>query len=248
MSCEEVRALLAARLADELTIEERRELEQHVAECAACAAEAAEMEDLWRDLEDLPREDPGPRVRADFERMLAREAAKASGRSSWHGLLPIAASLLAGVALGYLGRGEKRDDIASLERQVSDLREVVAVTLLEHGSVSERLQGVAYGRGAAEDDRIVGALFTRLLEDPNVNVRLAAVDALRPMMARGERRGQLLEAVAHQDSPLVAISLIDLLLEAGGAGARKGLMELSGDSRLDPAIRGYLRDRLGRSV
>ena len=61
-----------------------------------------------------------------------------------------------------------------------------------------------------------GGLFTRLLEDPNVNVRLAALEALRPLAARGDRRGDFVAAVARQESPLVALSLIDLLLESGG--------------------------------
>jgi hypothetical protein len=132
--------------------------------------------------------------------------------------------------------------------------------LLERGSVSERLQGVSYGRELsttprdgrtvpdAGDQKIVTALFARLIEDPSVNVRLAALEALRPIATQENRRGQLVAAVSRQDSPLVALSLIDLLLESGTAAARHDLEQLLANDQLDPVVRGYLRDRLGRRI
>ncbi len=95
---------------------------------------------------------------------------------------------------------------------------------------------------------MVAALFTRLLEDPNVNVRLAALEALRPTANRADHRGRLVEAVARQESPLVALSLIDLLIESGTPAARHDLEQLLANDQLDPVVRGYLRDRLGRSA
>lgn len=172
--------------------------------------------------------------------------------------------LLLGLGLGYVTFGRRSADGASiqtLQREVGDLHEMVALSLLERGSVSERLQGVSYGRDIsageaargsseanAKDDRIVAALFARLIEDPNVNVRLAALEALRPTADRAEYRGRLVEAVERQGSPLVALSLIDLLLQSGSAAARQDLEQLLANEKLDPVVRGYLRDRLGRSA
>lgn len=188
-------------------------------------------------------------------------------------LLALAAMLLVGLGLGYLLFGRNVDDVATLRREVGDLHTMVALSLLEKGSVSERLQGVAYSREVAVDrdfsvargksgqsgssaatppgagnEQVVAALFTRLLEDPNVNVRLAALEALRPLAAHDGRRGEFVAAVARQQSPLVALSLIDLLLESDGAAARRDLEQLLANDQLDPVVRGYLRDRLGRSA
>jgi hypothetical protein len=139
--------------------------------------------------------------------------------------------------------------VASLHREVGSLREMVTLSLLTQGSVSDRLQGVSYGRTiSGEDDRIASALLTRLLEDPNVNVRLAAVDALRPVARRSERRHELLDAVTRQSSPLVTLALLDVLLETSAPPTQPQLEQLAADPRLDPTIRAYLRDRLERSV
>jgi len=205
----------------------------------------------------------------------------APGRAARFGREPLAlaAMLLVGLGVGYLLFGRNVDDVATLRREVGDLHTMVALSLLEKGSVSERLQGVAYSREVAvqrdfgiaqarggesapdgrsapngpgapgvQREPVVAALFTRLLEDPNVNVRLAALEALRPLAAHDDRRGAFVAAVARQQSPLVALSLIDLLLESDGAAARHDLEQLLANDQLDPVVRGYLRDRLGRSA
>ena len=113
-----------------------------------------------------------------------------------------------------------------------------------------RLNGVAYGRELqSEDRRVAEALFTTLLEDPNVNVRLAALDALRQGSTRPDTRARLVQSIPAQDSPLVQISAIDVLLESDAtpSSTRDELATLAQDPDLDEVVRGYLRDRLERS-
>ncbi len=305
-TCETMQERITARLQGELTPAELAELAAHLAGCADCAAEAASTEELWRGLADPGEAVPTAPMRARLAARLAAEvaagrdgaaaaplafperpaaqgepAAGPSPASRVSGLfasrfLALAAMLVVGLGLGYLVFGRSADDVAILRREVGDLHTMVALSLLEKGSVSERLQGVAYSREVAVDrdfgiagvkgdpgsagggsgasatgarnEQVVAALFTRLLEDPNVNVRLAALEALRPLAARGERRGDFVAAVARQRSPLVALSLIDLLLASDSAGARHDLEQLLANDQLDPVVRGYLRDRLGRSA
>ena len=120
---------------------------------------------------------------------------------------------------------------------------------MRQSSPSERLQGVAYGRGLAQSDpRVVEALLGALADDANVNVRLAALEALAPATALPRNRTRLVAAVAAQDSPLVQLTAIDLLLESDGAAARRDLEQLLADPDLDPTVASYLRARLGRSA
>jgi hypothetical protein len=91
-------------------------------------------------------------------------------------------------------------------------------------------------------------LLRALREDPSVNVRLAAIEALVPELSRSARQGELVSAVASQSSPLVQLSLIDALLDSGSQEVRRELERLLNDPHLDLPVRGYLRDRLARSV
>ncbi len=305
-TCETMQERLPARLQGALAPDELAELEAHLAGCADCAAEARSFAELWHGLGEPSEPVPTERMRARLDALIAAEISTGSARelaaptpfrrraqersaptAGGAGLfdrrwLALAAMLLVGLGLGYLVFGRSGDDVAILRREVGDLHTMVALSLLEKGSVSERLQGVAYSREVAVDrdfgiaqarggrggqsgqggstapggqsapgdprDPVVAALFTRLLEDPNVNVRLAALEALRPLAAREDRRGEFVAAVARQQSPLVALSLIDLLIESDGAAARRDLEQLLDNDQLDPVVRGYLRDRLGRSA
>lgn len=274
MSCEEMRENLVRRMAGDLPETEERALERHLAACAECRAEAVDLAELWQGLGELPQEAPTPRLRERFDAMLAAELenggagpslrplsfpAKGAPRTvarrhapRFRRLLPLAATLALGLGLGWLffGRGGS-DDVAlqNLEKEVGELHELVALSLLQKSSVSDRLQGVAYGReyGAA-DPGVAAALLKALANDSNVNVRLAALEALRPVAARDDYRGQLVAVAARPDSPLVSLSVIDVLIEAGTPEARRDLEQLMSDPNLEPVVRGYLRDRLGRSI
>src|SRR6185503_8580883 len=125
-------------------------------------------------------------------------------------------ALGAGVFIGSSNASKRSaQDLAELRDEIRSLRSTVALALLAEPSASGRLNGVAYGRELqSEDRRVADALFTTLLEDPNVNVRLAALDALREGSTRPDVRARLVQSIPEQDSPLVQISAIDVLFES----------------------------------
>jgi hypothetical protein len=205
--------------------------------------------------------------RDDFARARARQGRERSVYRAALGMAiaaGLAVALGAGILIGTRSASKRdADDLAEMRDEIRSLRSTVALALLAEPSPSERLNGVAYGRELQnEDRRVADALFTTLLEDPNVNVRLAALDALREASSSQETRARLLESIPAQDSPLVQISAIDILLEsvapssapASAAGtpspeaaARLALSRLAENPELDEVVRGYLRDRLERS-
>jgi hypothetical protein len=193
---------------------------------------------------------------ADAEVFARRRALRSRERTVYRGVLGLALAAALTIALGagvFIGsstasrRGAQ--DMAELREEIRSLRSTVALALLSESSASERLNGVAYGRGLqTEDRRVADALFTTLLEDSNVNVRLAALDALREVSARPDVRARLVQSIPEQDSPLVQISAIDVLLESDAtAASSQDLAALAQDPALDEVVRGYLRDRMERS-
>lgn len=267
MRCEEMSERIPEWLAGELDGARLEEFRQHLATCSGCAAEAEAFERLWRELGEPVEEAPSAMLRGRFDALLGREKARPAAALLTFGarssgaprarigpalrrFAAVAALLAVGVLVGTeLSR--RRDDaaIAELRSEVHSLHETVAVALLAEKSPSERLKGVSYGRPlSGGDDSVAAALFETMLNDSNVNVRLAALDALRPRARRPTDRPRLVAAVAEQDSPLVQLSLIDVLLESDREAARRDLAQLLDNPKLDPVVRGYLRDRLGRSL
>jgi hypothetical protein len=268
MSCETMQENLLRKLAGDLPEAEERELERHLESCAGCRAEAEAMRGLWKDLGELPAETPSPELARRFAAMLqgeiARErraqplafpphravvAGRASATPAMRRWLPLAAVLAFGFGLGWLFWGRGKSEVVALRQEVGELHQLVAQSLLGKSSVSERLSGVAYGREfSAGDPGVAAALLKALAEDSNVNVRLAALEALRPIAAGDAVRTQLVTVAARGDSPLVSLSVIDVLIESGTAEARRDLEELMNYPNLEPVVRGYLRDRLGRRI
>jgi hypothetical protein len=164
------------------------------------------------------------------------------------------AAALGGVAIGLvLARqapfAHEGETVTALHQEVRGLREVLALSLLQQTSASARLEGVSVGAGlAAVDAEVRTALLDTLANDPNPNVRLAAVDALAPRAADPEVQRRLVEVLADDGAPLVQIAVADALLAADGERARQLVAPLAESRDARPEVREFVRQRLGRST
>ena len=129
-------------------------------------------------------------------------------------------------------------DLQVLRTEVTDLRQMVSLSLLQQQSASERLKGVSWASQLESgDDTVVSALLEALSNDPNVNVRLASVDALKRFAMQDAVRSGAVTAIERQTSPLVQIALIDFVVEAGLPNAGTTLRRLAGNDMVHEAVR-----------
>jgi len=248
MICERVRERIPECLAGSLEPAARESLLAHLETCPACRAELAELNAVWRGLGSLPEPEPDPAMRGRFLEVLeAYQAGRASGPGrqvmnlphKWQAGLAFAL-LLVGVCLGrYVAepRGAS-PDVARLQGQVESLRQLVTLSLLQEQSPSSRLRGVTYSYQMAQPDaQVEQALLYAVNHDSNVNVRLSAVDALEKYAANPRIRRALADAVPVQDSPLVQIALVDLLVQLNDKEAAPALRKLAQDAQADNQVR-----------
>ena len=78
-----------------------------------------------------------------------------------------------------------------------------------------------------------------------MNVRLAAVDALRPFAASPVARKGIVQSLLRQESPMVQAALIDLIVEIKEKPARASLEMVSSGETFNPAIRERAKKALG---
>jgi len=260
MKCEEIAQLLPDYLGRSLKQDKIKLVEDHIGQCAECGAQVA----IWQKLSLIPDEQPSPMLRSRFEAMLnAYEEGKSEKRSlaaehrstvgwnfwSWmRAPLAQAAFALIFLAAGFLvGRHVEGDrqgttgntqELAALHQELTSTRQLVALSLLQQQSASERLQGVTWStRVGQPDPEILGALLHTLRYDASVDVRLAALDALRHFGDEQQVRSGLVDALPRQQSPLVQIALIDLLVELRDADAVQRLKNFEQTPNLNPAVR-----------
>ncbi|MFN7983868.1 MAG: HEAT repeat domain-containing protein [Vicinamibacterales bacterium] len=130
-------------------------------------------------------------------------------------------------------------ELADVRGELRTMRQMLTLSLMQQQSATERLRGVSW---TAQIDQpgndIVAALLDTLLHDPNVNVRLAAVDALRRVSERTDVRAGITRAVADKSAPLLQVAVIDYLVETRDPQAPALLRQLTQDTSLDAAVRG----------
>jgi HEAT repeat protein len=87
------------------------------------------------------------------------------------------------------------------------------------------------------DPKVLSALLHTVNYDQNVNVRLAALDALHQSTSNDMVRHGLVEALDRQTSPMVQIALIDVLVDIRDQQASGALKDLTQEAGLNPEVR-----------
>ena len=235
----------------ELEPSEQLAVEQHLSRCEVCRDSVEEMRELTRSAAALhhttlePERDVWPSIR----RAITARPMSLHSAFDWRVGLAAAAVLLLVAAASFGGglfvgrqdvRGRQPDaQLAALQQEVHDMRQTVTLSLLQQQSASERLNGVMWtDRIDNPGAEVIGALLDTLMHDPNVNVRLATVDALKRFSADPKVRHGAVDALASQSSPLVQIALIDFLVDTSAHESADTLRRLSQDPQVDQAVRG----------
>jgi hypothetical protein len=158
--------------------------------------------------------------------------------------LAAAAVLVVGIAIGRFvvpdttRPADSSSEIAAMRSEMRELREMVSLSLMQQQSASDRLKGVTWtGQLDRPSGEVISALVDALMHDPNVNVRLATIDALERFASREDVRRATIEAVGRQMSPLVQIALIDFLVKANERQSAPTLRRLAQDPQVNDAVR-----------
>jgi hypothetical protein len=260
MNCPETRKKMPDLLNNGLDAAASSLLRDHLLSCLSCQEEFQELNETWTRLGILVEEQPGPEMRRDFYRQLEsyQKELISTQRNEWRQkfirFLPqrqfsvpalrwAAAVLIVALGFGagfFSGAAKRTDDrqLTALNREVDSLQQQVSLSLLSQPSASARLQGLAMtSRFQDPAPSLISALFETLNNDPSVNVRLSAVDALYLFADREPVRAALTGSLPRQTSPLVQIALIDLMVSLKEKRAAAALKKLLNDKKIIPEVR-----------
>ncbi len=220
-----------------------------------------DLERIYKQVGSIDVPEPGQRVHNNFYRFLdhtINDQTKntshfnpinkfLNSRSAWS-FAAAAACLLIGILIGDLWNpvSDRDEKIDLLSSEVTQMREVLMISLLQNESPVERLRAVNISQQIPEtDNRLVEALLNTLNNDTNVNVRIAAINAL---VDRGENpfvRKGLIESISSQTSPLVQIALADAMitLQASDSATEFELL-LAKNDQMDSSVRTKLENTI----
>ncbi len=219
----------------------------------------AEMQ-LWEEMGAIQVEEPRPVLGKRLSDMLdafraeagVRRQASGKGWMAWLEQVwpsqPLAAMAVAticlavGLAGGWMANsarlGGNDDALRALRKELSDTREIAILAMLERPGAADRLRGVSDAASLRGTPALVRSALLRTLRfDSSVNVRLAALDALRGQSQEPEVRLALQQAVQEEESPLVQLELVRALAVVDHPEARQTLADLAADSKADASVR-----------
>jgi hypothetical protein len=267
MKCEHYREMFLDRNEGMLGATEQAELQQHLDSCAACREEMAAMKLIWDKLGDIHVPKPSDEMELRFEAMLnnfKRDAGQPKYLVSWRQRvkqfwqlqyrISFAYAMLAiMVAIGtafWLGRNNREgQQLQALQTEVHELKQTMMLAMLDNPLASERIKAVGYTSDMRHPDKkVIGALLETLNNDPNVNVRLIALDALSQLSSYAEVRSGLIQSIAGQDSPLVQSSVADVMLKLQEKRAVPSFKKLLKQKDLDTDVRDKIETTITKLI
>lgn len=185
-------------------------------------------------------ETPGPSTELDdnFYAMLKSVKAKnqrPSWRSffAWPDFAPRLAfgsiMLILGFLAGYLlfPSPSSNREVSELKDEVLQMKEIMMLSMLEKESATERLKAVNLTSEMSNvSDKVTNALLQTLNNDENINVRLEALEALKPFVRDSRIRAELVRSIGKQDSPLVQVALAELMVQLREKSSVKELKKI----------------------
>ncbi len=270
MKCENDKRELTRWINNQMDAAERAAFETHLAQCAECRVELETDQQVWDMMGEITTPEPSASLRPRFYAMLdtykeSQQQWKSPFadirdmfRQFWSvqpGFRLVYSVLLviAGLALGYLLNHQttgvnNKQEIAELSSQVSEMKEMMMLSLLENPSASERIRGVSYTSeidGSGSNKEVVDALLATLNSDPNVNVRLMTLEALTTLAPKSPAvREGLVHSIMQQESPLVQSALADVMLKLQERRAVQSFRKLL----LQKSLNNFVRSKIEQTI
>ncbi|MBE1298802.1 MAG: hypothetical protein GJ680_02670 [Alteromonadaceae bacterium] len=106
--------------------------------------------------------------------------------------------------------------ISALQNEVKSLTTMVAVSMLQNPSATERLNGIAYSASLIDQEpQIQQTLLKVLATDDSTSVKLAALKSLAEIQNIAPIADALIDVLNTERNPLVQINVLQMLLLSG---------------------------------
>lgn len=260
MRCKKIKGLLIGHIKGSLDNRDAKRVDEHLSSCATCRKEAEQMKSLWVKMDNIEHEEPSPNLKKKIDNMILSYASPVDNNfmheslsekfskwlETWWPRRPVIqfvttstfliVGFITGISLGH--RGESKNQISQLRSDIDGLEKVVMASILNQSSVSDRINGLTMSSQLKDvDAQFLSMLLLLLNTDSDVNVRLASVNALANFTDNEYVRNQLVKSLGLQSSPLVQVSLIDLLADIKEYNSSSALMKIINDPNVNAQVK-----------
>jgi HEAT repeat protein len=246
MEREKLESLLIDYMDGKLNEADRQNVEQELVNNTDTYKVYEQLKEVVRAMEHDPQLEPGNDVKKNFDQFLQQEIA-ANKKSTFIFFQPavyrvaaaIALLIMAGVTAFWMYKDQQRaQELAAIRQEMIETKRMMMAMMGNEQSASQRITGVAVAHQLEKaDDEVVRVLVKTMNEDPNTNVRMAALEALSKFHTEPNVRKALIESLATQKDPVVQIALIQLLVTIKEKGVMNDLERMTKDKTIMKAVK-----------
>ena len=126
----------------------------------------------------------------------------------------VALVLIGGLVGMFLIKSGQDEQISLLKKELDATRTMIINSLQNQSSPSRRISGInASFELRQADDEIISVLIYTMNNDSNINVRLAAIEALYRFSSEEQIRNAFVNTLATQKEPVIQLTLINMLVK-----------------------------------
>ncbi len=231
---------------------QEQELEIFCQQYPDCSESLRATYATWQSLEELEVPKSSPVMDAGFYKMLNEFQTEQNKRNqSIFGFISkifegpglkwavLAGMFLLGMVSGSIfWSGQSGETMAVVEEESLNKVNLSYAKLTSTESVTDRLQGIQMVKEMVElDNRIIEALNRALLNDENENVRLSAIETMLHFTDNPKVRENLIRAIPYQDSPLIQMTLAEVVIALEEKSAIVEIRELLENQALELEVK-----------
>ncbi|MFD2512809.1 HEAT repeat domain-containing protein [Pontibacter locisalis] len=137
-------------------------------------------------------------------------------------------------------------EIAALQQEVQEMKEILTSGASAGYTASDRIQVVSQEfKAASAGGEVINLLVNTMNTDPNVNVRIAACEALYQYKDKEQVRIAYIKSLPAQTDPLMQLTLIDVLVSLQEKKAVEQLQKLAEKKDLLPIVKNKAEEGIG---
>jgi len=247
-------------------------IENHLESCEECRLEFETAGKIWDLMGEIPQAEPPASMKVGFEAILSNYKKELVERRNpvndlldtireyWYlrarpNLAFSIILLVVGLTTGYLFHKPAQTTVAysrqidSLSSQVSEMKQLMMLALLQDPSASQRIRAVSYTEDMSSVNRkVIDALFSTLNEDPNVNVRLATLEALVTLADEPMVREGLVRSINLQESPVMQSAIADIMVKLQEKSSVQSLQKLLGKKDLNKMVKTKIENSIQKLI
>jgi len=239
MEKEKLETLLIDYIDGKLNDTERHDVEQQLAKDTEAVKMYEQLKEVIQAMQVSAKMEPSLRLRRGFDQMLREEEIDLNRHKGKVVLFHPSIYRIAATIAFFILAGAVAFVLYKQNEQSKEFKHTLMAMLDNQNSASQRVMGatVAYNNIERADDEIVTALVNAMNDDPNTNVRLAALEALGKFHTQPHVRKALVASLSTQKDPVVQIALIRLMVEMKEKDITKELEKISTDEETLQAVK-----------